>query len=72
MTTNGELENRKKKKKICAFNTSLSQQMDLEEFRNGQCLKGDKYHYVQCSTFCKHFTVWHCVMNTQSKILDTY
>lgn len=36
MTTNGELENRKKKK-ICAFNSSLSQQMKLEEFQNSQC-----------------------------------
>jgi len=44
--------------------------MELEEFRNSQCLKGDRYHCVQCSTFCKHFTVWHCVMNTQSKISD--
>lgn len=35
MTTNGELG--KKKKKIRAFNTSLSQQMELEEFKNSQC-----------------------------------
>lgn len=56
MTINGELENGeggKPNQQTCAFNTSLSQQMELEEFRNGQYWKGDKYHYIQCSTFCK-------------------